>query len=161
MALDVRRGDDAAAGQLPDVQLVDGQDALQSQQPLIEPVHVDLLGHGLKQNEGRLFEQWVGSIQQDAHHDDAEGGIQVEDPAGTGKLHGQHSGTLHQVDQRVVDVLVVRGVAVDTGVHTRLAFYTGLPHEGEYYSSDHHNDGAEGVTQHVQEDPTHVELRSI
>lgn len=47
VAFDVRCSDDAAASQLPDVELVDGKDAFQTQQLLIEPVHVDLLGHGL------------------------------------------------------------------------------------------------------------------
>lgn len=159
VAFDVRRGDDAASGQLPDVQLVDGQDAVQAQQTLVEPVHVDLLGHGLQQDEGRLFEQRVGSVQQDAHHDDAQRGIKVKNPAGAGELHGRHSWTHVQIDNGVVVMVMVSGVAVDARIHALLTFDAGLPHKGEYYSIDHYDDGAQGVAQHMQEDPAHVELR--
>ena len=145
VALDVSRGDDAAAGQLPDVQLVDGEHPLQTQQPLVEPVHVDLLGHGLQQDEGRLLEERVSSVQQDAHHDDAEHGIQVEDPAGASSLHGA---------QRVIEMPVR---VVDTWVVTLRIIFAGLPHKYEYYSINHHDDRAQGVAQHVQEDAAHVQ----
>lgn len=38
------------------------------------------------------------------------------------------------------------------------ARFTGLPHEHEDDGVDHHDNRAEGVTQDVQENATHVEL---
>lgn len=153
VAFDVRRGDDSASRQLPDVHVVDGQDAVQAEQALVEAVHVDLLGDGLQQDEGGLFEQRVGGVEQDAHHDDAQRGIQVEHPAGSGLCR-----RVLQVHYRVVQVPVVRQVAVGARVLTVFAL-TGLPHKCEDDGVHHHDDGAQGVPQHVEEDAAHVELR--
>lgn len=155
VALDVGGGDDPAARQLPDVQLVDGQHAVQAQQPLVEPVHVDLLGHGLQQDESGLLEQRVGCVQQDPYHDDAERGVEVENPAGAGEGLWK---PFRQVHQRLVDMHVVCAMAPDAGITAFLIIFTGLPHKGEYEGVDHNDDGAQSVTQHVEEDPTHVEL---
>lgn len=156
VALDVGGGDDPAARQLPDVQLVDGQHAVQAQQPLVEPVHVDLLGHGLQQDESGLLQQRVGCVQQDPYHDDAERGVEVENPAGAGEGLWRPFGQVHQ---RLVDMLVVCAVAPDAGITAFLIIkLTGLPHKGENEGVDHNDDRAQRVAQHVEEDPTHVEL---
>lgn len=47
LAFDVRGGDDATARQLPDVQLVHRQHAVEFPQARVELMHVDLLGDGL------------------------------------------------------------------------------------------------------------------
>lgn len=157
VAFDVGGGDNAAACQLPDVQLVHRQDALQVAQPSVELMHVDLLGHGLQQDERGLFQQRVRGVQEDADHDDAQGGVQIKHPAGScyGRVYGRVVGS------QTADVLgerVVGTMRTDARVLAGRAGLARLPHEGEDDGVDHHDHRAKSVAQDVQENATHVEL---
>lgn len=81
MAFNVRGCDNATARQLPDVQLMHCQNALQIPQASVQLVHVDLLGYGLEQDKSGLLQQGVGGVEEDADHDDAECGVEIKHPA--------------------------------------------------------------------------------
>lgn len=156
VTLNVCRGDDSAPSQLPDVQLMDCQNPLKTPQLFVQPLHVNLLGHGLQQDEGGLLQQWEGSIEQDGHQDYTECGIQVEHP--TRSCYSDSTGTIAVDQVRIIHWPVVRAVATQAWVNTYLLIVTCPPHECENESINHDNDRAKGIAQHMQEDSTHVEL---
>lgn len=57
-----------------------------------------------------------------------------------------------------VNMLVFSQVGAAAGVETDLVAVARRPHKSENQGVDYHNDGAQGIAEHVQEHSAHVQL---
>ena len=75
---DVGAGDDPVPGQLPDVELVHGEDPVHlGHQLLLEAVHLDVGGHGLEEDQGGLNQQRPDRLEDQEDQEDAEARVHI------------------------------------------------------------------------------------